>query len=300
MSTSIKPNETRTLEVRDISTDKINLSFYCVHTTVNTPFSGQVINPLYVNIELYLKRPSATDKMIPIYNGVFAPVAVDSAKDSSLFPYAKGSQYRIILAAGGSVKEQIVIPMCIKLHEPITLAKDDVLFCKIYFQSAACAATVDTATSYLLASAMETFNIERFTPRMDVVSITSGQQNLSMSAPPNLCELTFVNLDKTSILSTDAAIVSYNAGDDSGVYQDLLGRRAGMFDNNDNDAIMYQTFPIIPPSFPKKRCQFTINMNPTNITASNNYVVMRWVFADQRLASVNQSRKSEMVQGLIQ
>ena len=268
---------------------------------ININMAASAVNTALVNSDLQLKN--ITVKVELIRNGQTHQLmsasldilgAASGYSDSTFYSNAIGStnRYNILLAAAASVKEVATVPLLI----PFSLQKDakgnpinghvncqdsvnDYLQLTIIGTTGMFSANVDTATSNLTVSLINSIGLEYATPKIEQTVINSNVDSQTFDLGELVQVVRFINTDKTLITSAQSVLSMVNVSSDKvtvngTTYEQLLNQRANAFLNKTEAQARAQTFELVNETTPLQKCRVDLSFNDANVNSSSNYVVV--------------------------
>jgi hypothetical protein len=298
----------------------VHLSANITHTTVNTPFAGSVFDWSKIQVKLILTR---NRRDFEIFNDVALPLILASCYFSGTYDECKGGgtpTLRRILVAGAAAKEQLIIAAKINFPGVINLITGDQLRFEINSQTTAVnVANVDVSVSKLQWELIEGVGNVLSIPKIKVKTITAGQSSTDETFGDGVTRICFINNDKFTILTADQVItlatVSSDKKSSSDTYEEMLISRAeklpqsSMADNRHQSFVLYDKDKEIAfqgmdsDDVRLHKVNVRLTMNPTNVNAGVNWIVVLGYVADtltaqkgvQRLAKHQETNSNQYV-----
>jgi len=266
------------------------------HTTANTPFSGQPILWDQVNVSMTLKRAGQT---IDIFNDAVLPLAADSGFFSGAFEEVVSTgtvALPKLVAAASGVKEVLIMTAKIRLHDVINLTQGDELVCEVSVTSSAAGTGVDTTVSEILWDIEEGIGNGISIPFIKCETIRANEVNTPVAIGDGVVQATFINNDKSGILTASQVIQSVHVMSDKlsriDTNDELLAKRDAMFVSQAESAKRNQCFVLVsvplekmtPADVRLNRTSLRLQLVSANVNAGKNWVVTRGYINDMTTA----------------
>lgn len=288
---NIKVGEKRSDTIQQKSISGVSFKFTVVHNTVNTAFTGTVLDLTKMTVRGILKRDGQT---IPIFADTLKCLAIESGFfaaniESALAAQVAGLQglQQIQVQTAGLVNI-VAINCAIDFRSALNLRGDDSFEFFLDFNSASAqAVTVNTALTLCEADVIEAVGLEYFVPVINSLTIEPGQARVSKSLGGQVTDVCIVNQD---ILSTtiygfaspiQQAVFSSDKMDFSDDLIELVAKRDMQFDNRIQSNQRYACFyPIKAMSVGLNNVTLDLILNSAVVTAGNNVIVYRTMLSN--------------------
>lgn len=289
----VKLNEQRKLEASGVKIKGIILSLFILAAANNTALTKSDIDLEKVFCKLELKRGKQN---FVLAEDNLRVLACESGFHDSTFTHASinmgglGNTGDILIVKDTSVKEQQVYTVTINFPT-IDLSSNDQLIFNCRTNTGLLSANLDTNSSFIEFEYIYSTDVELGTPYIETQAISPGESKKRFSLGDNVHSITFINLDKTSIISADQVLnnVSINAQGFSSNenYFELLCKRNDTFETRENSKGRSQSFELYNG---EEIDNVTLDLQfvSTNVINGKCFVVVRRTYKDARLITLAQ------------
>jgi hypothetical protein len=278
--------QTRDIKITNAALVALNFIMFLTGATANTAIVQPGIDPDKVHIKAVLDSPRLGISKLTILEGRLYQYALESnfhdASWTKTFASASGFDHDTLLAEASGVKEIAVHGYKIHLHEGLVLKGDDVLTVTIRVENDACAATVDSAVSYVGFSFDQGIINPTGIPVIEQNLIDVNQPKVEMTLGDDIVQLTYLNTDKTGILTANQPLDNARLESDKLSFdktiEELIVDRYEQFPvgSQSNDRAMSMCLvPMRSPGNELDDARLVLNLDVANVSSSKNWVVVR-------------------------
>jgi hypothetical protein len=282
-----------------------------IHTTVNVPFAGVVIDWTKIKAKLILQRNKVR---YDIFNEQVLPLALASGFKSGVFDEVRGGGTPLLrrtIVAGGAVKEKLVISARIELPGVINLMKGDILSVELSSSGDCVTAVVDATVSTIEWELEEGIGNSLGIPYITTSMITGGQSTTEVQLGNGVKKAYFINNDKFTVLEADQIIDSVSVKSDKLNKEDdwyeLVISRSDEMPTGVIADTRFQSFELFDVEKDSKLLvpgdatdyvlandvSFKFQFLPANVSNAKNYVVAMGFIANSETAAAAFTRNAK-------
>jgi hypothetical protein len=294
----VRAGQSTTLELKNKNIKGINFLFRMTHTTDNTAFANNTRYDLK-KVDVSIRKISGgSKKEVLIYSGKLAPLAISTTLEDNAFrfsfPETGASQIFVERAHGASTKAIAVQPIYVDFGTVINLDGNDQLIIDCTLDSAAHSSSIDPATSYLQIEAKEGIGLEYYTPVFKALAVPGSQNNFEVSLGDGVQDITFINLDKQSNIAANDVVRKVTiVSDKLNQVDDATELRAKRFSRMlpTEAAARFQNHLLFNSSFDLNNCNLKLDLEETNVTTGENWVVVKYLHKDGQVFAKAQAKE---------
>lgn len=256
-----------------------------IHAALNTAFVANDFDYSQIILKVTLMR-----------NGRAYILAQDNLRNlvagsnyfNPLFLTAKGflNGLQVIAAHGVGANAQAISQVMVDFGCPVNVHGRDVLIAEVQCPLGAISqANVNSNTSTIQMDWVIGVGSEFAIPFMKCYTLQASEQNQNVPMGDNIVDIVFLNYDKANHLSATSVISSATLKNDkyqpSWYYDQLIGRKNQSFPTSAEADLRYQSFCIYDNDrVDLDGCELHLQLNPTQVAASQNVVYYRGYFHD--------------------
>ena len=231
-------------------------------------------------------------KETTLFSGSLAPLCAESNFQNETF--GAGGGYNIIKAKAASVKGEHLYYNSVDFGGTINLSGRDKITVEVRLHSDIFAngTYTDATNSYMSVDAVEGIGLQYVTPSIKVITIGAGEGSFRHTLGDNVTGISLLHMGTNTIASPVWQSVRlysdrYDVNDD---YNTLLGNRKRQMPGSTSDS-RGQCFNILSREVDK--CRVELDLNPTQVSASENVIVYRQYETGRKLVAKASAKKQK-------
>ena len=306
MKQIVKTGGNKTIVITNETIGAIKLNAFLSDDTVNEDLLPTDLDLSKVFLKVILNR---NDEDHVIFSDAVQFLVLDSHLDNNFdfvhplnVTAANMVKTRI---KGVAVKEQALIPITLDLPGVINVKGSDELSVELSIGSGAFDAGLDTAVSYIELELVPDVGYESAIAMMKIIRINGGDSTFNPSLGDDVVKVSFINLDKDSILESDSPLESISIKGDKldlqKTFLQLLSDRYYDFTAR-AEADFLRHSHLIYIGTELDSCKLNLQMVAANVTAAKNAIVVNYLKADfftlQRAQEMAEDHDYENIQAV--
>lgn len=273
----VKNNETKTLVLQNGSYAGVSTEIYLEASATNTAFSGQLVSPEQVTIEVVKIHDDGKNESI-LSDNLRNLVMFDIDKVAAEFIVDNTKFINYTTAAVG-VTAKGILPLKFSFGGTINLHGKERLEVKATLSSATWTTQLSSTNCYMVLDGITGQGTEYFTPKMRSIVIDTNASTIEKALGNNVSDVILVNYDKTDLTSANQVLntlsVQSKQENRSRTYFQILSKQREYYDDASTAALRNQNF-IIYRGEPIDDVKLFLAMNSSNVNSTKNYILFRY------------------------
>lgn len=287
------------LKIKNKSVTGIKFNHYITAAVANTANANAPVDWSKIHVDIDVNQDG---KVVSIFSGKLAILinaATFGSQDFSYLAPVSGSLNKklVTLANGVGVKEKAQNGFWFYFGDIINLKGGDSIEVSVDMDSDVYESNSDSSASWMDVQEIEGVGRQISIPQWKWKPITDNDESPQFHLGNNVLDVTIVNLDKSSILKSDAIVDKVTLQSDKlylkEEFEDLLTLRDTQFPYGVNPSSIGQTFKIVKmdgtgTDLDDVKVEIEIN-DLNNVSASKNYLVWKTYYTSDNIIIRNQN-----------
>lgn len=286
-----KNNSRNTFKIFNESVGGFAFTVNQIGQTDNVPITDPGFDPEKITVSAKIYRSNGYElELIPSQTLYVLAMASAIKKASFQTTYKSHSAYDalVLRPAAPSTKENSVHPYYLDFEGNITVRGEEYILVTVDVASDAMHSSVSGSDSQITFRSIPAVSNPLGDTFIQVYSIVTDNPNPIFDLGDNVTEITFINLDKTSHLTTQRVLNSVDIDSDRAKiqlsYDELLNLRQQAYNNHSDANERDQSFVLVD-GVELDNCKVQLKLNLSNVVAGKNFLVVRKYVVTPELAA---------------